>query len=43
MRHAKAGFQLSLEDCRAIARKLVERLKARGVVELYRRVARPFG
>jgi len=39
----KGRVRPGLEDCRAIARKLVERLKARGVIELRRRVMRAHG
>jgi hypothetical protein len=34
----KGRVKLGLEDCRAIARRQVERLKATGVVELLRQV-----
>jgi len=37
----KGRIRPGLEDCRAIARRQVERLKATGVVELRRQIAGP--
>jgi hypothetical protein len=37
----KGRVRPGLEDCRAISRKVIERLKLRGVVELRRRIAAP--
>jgi hypothetical protein len=34
----KGRVQPSLEDCRAISRKVIERVKAHGVVELRRQI-----